>query len=162
MLTRYVFIHAPTSDLSMTKQRRTGLIVAAVVVGLLAWGGYEVRQLFRRIRAEYQAAQVITLVGKFVDSHEGRWPTSWDELGAPEHLRDGDVRIDFDVDPERLIEDPLLIYSVITPYSGSFRKFPHSKLYLNDLRRIIAEKRNALDRMPPDVPRQGANSLIDR
>jgi hypothetical protein len=146
----------------MTRRRRNWLIVAGVVLGIAGWFGYEVHFFFRKIASEYHTADTIVRVAKFVDANEGRWPRSWDELGAPDYLRDGDVRVDFGADPDRLIDDPQLIYNVITPFSGTYQTFPHSKMYLDDLRWVIAENRGAIERLPVEFRGRRESILIDR
>jgi len=125
----------------MTKRRRIVLVVACVVLGLAGWLGIEVRRWYRQTRAEYHTAQAIGLVTTFVEQHRGNWPRSWDELGAPEYLRDGDVVVDFHADPERLIDDHQSIHTVIKPFTGAFVKLRFVDGMLRELRRLLAEKR---------------------
>jgi hypothetical protein len=121
--------------------RRTWIVIVAVV-GLLAWGGYRFWRFNRETRAEYHAAQIIWQVTTFVENNQGRWPRNWDELDAPDYLRDGDVLIDFSADPARLIAEPALLETKIAPYTGTYRVYPHAKSDLALLHAALVKARN--------------------
>jgi hypothetical protein len=86
----------------------------------------------RQLGSEYETAAVISEVAQFVESNQGQWPRSWNDL--PGGSREPDVAMNFNVTVDDLISDPKLIYRVITPRSGYYRTFPHADRQLYYLR----------------------------
>jgi hypothetical protein len=63
--------------------RRWKIVIAACVLvplGAAAYFGYSVFYTWRHIREAYAAWDTGTLLVEYMESHDGRWPSSWDDL----------------------------------------------------------------------------------
>jgi hypothetical protein len=86
--------------------------------------------------AEYTTAAAIRDTIDFVESHNGQWPTGWDDLpnGDDAHRF---VHMRFDVNIDELIRDPELIQSTIVPFAGEYLVYPHAEKQLDELREVL-------------------------
>lgn len=112
-----------------------GLLIHPLVMSFLL--------LAERCRSEYPTANAISAVTRHVQKHQGQWPTTWDDLSFPPDLRH-QVNIRFDVTSRQILANRRLIHEVITPVTGPFRIYPHSK---DDLDHLLSQLIifNALD-----------------
>lgn len=117
----------------MSRRKKTWLAVLAVAAVLIGYGVYRLREFSRDMRAEYGAAQTIARVADYVEAHDGRWPTNWDEIEPWPGVREL-VVVQFDVDIDRLIEEPEAIQSTIVPITGPYDVYPHARANLQWLR----------------------------
>lgn len=135
--------------------RRRTLVIAAVL-SVLAFAAYELYQFnveLRFIGPVYEAIHVINEVIKYVDTHEGRWPRSWDDLPNAD-LSKLRTRMRFDVDVPELIRDPQKLRAAIQPLRSYYRVFPHSDAYYEDLRFALEDGGNPkLERRNIERPR---------
>jgi hypothetical protein len=89
-----------------------------------------------RLKSEYSAAGVISEVTRFVESHNGQWPTGWRDIpNGTDASRY--VTMKFDVVTDELIANPSLIYDTIRPKSGEYRTYPHAERQLDALRESL-------------------------
>ena len=117
----------------MTRRRKFLIFGTICISALCILGIIQARAMLRGIASEYETARVIDEVTKYVDTHDGRWPTSWHDIPDVEHLRDL-VRLRFDVDTSELIRDPHALGLAIQPLTGRYRTYLHSQWHLDDLR----------------------------
>jgi len=120
-------------------RRKTILLIGLVLFA--AFIGYAVnlyRGFSHRMQAEYGAASTIQRVTEYVETHEGRWPSNWDEIEPWPGVRDV-VVVQFDVDIERLIADPEAIQTTIVPITGRYGTYPHARAQLEQLRKKLIE-----------------------
>jgi len=120
---------------AMTKKSKELLGVLLFVV-ILVSGALWLWRLGAELTAEYTTAGVIRDVTKFVETHEGRWPKNWKELGCADHVPSY-VHFNFDVTPDELIKDGSLIHKTITPVTGAYHTYPHATRELNELRDVL-------------------------
>lgn len=106
------------------------LVIGVAVVGFL--------KKIRQIASEYETVRVIDEVTKYVDTHEGLWPRSWNDLPVSEAIREK-VRIRFDVEPSNLIRDHDALRAAIQPLGGDYHTYPHSELHYDDLRSALED-----------------------
>lgn len=121
-------------------------VVVAVLSGGALWGWW----IGEEMKAEYTTARVISDTKKFVESHNGEWPKSWDELGCQDEVRSY-VKFDFNVTADELIKDENRIHTSITPVTGRYRTFPHATRNLNALRERLIELRSPTPRTEPST-----------
>jgi hypothetical protein len=72
----------------MKRRRRIILAVAIVIVVVAGWMAYGFFRTLRRIPEAYAAWDTGTLLVEYLQRHEDRWPTSWDDLLT---VMDGEV-----------------------------------------------------------------------
>ena len=118
---------------AMSRRKKIWLAVLAVMAVLIGYGVYRYREFSRDMNAEYGTAQTIGKVGEYIEAHDGRWPTNWDEIEPWPGVREL-VVVKFDVDVDRLIEDPEAIQSTIVPITGPYDVYPHARADLRWLR----------------------------
>lgn len=64
----------------MTLKRKLILGGAAVVLAAAGWYAYRVYFVASHLREAYAAWDTGTLLESYVQTHDHRWPTSWDDL----------------------------------------------------------------------------------
>ena len=118
--------------------KRILITVGLVVLAAISYIGFDILRTATQIPEAYAAWDAATLVIEYMDTHDGAWPRSWDELltaaktlpkddrrirGTPIDQLSTRVRIDWDADPRKLAEaipDPdALPFRVITRADGS-------------------------------------------
>jgi len=103
------------------------LVTTVIVVGFLLGLGvtayeklHEPNEYMAWIGDQYACVAVVSATQKYVEGHEGAWPTQWADLKVTNHQRLKDrVKIDFAADPGKLAQDDKLLSAAITPVSGS-------------------------------------------
>jgi hypothetical protein len=120
----------------MTRWKKILLLIASVVAVLIGLAVYWLREFSRDMSAEYGTAQTIGKVTDYVESHNGNWPRNWDEIEPWPGAREF-VVMPFDVDIDRLVDDPDAIHSTIVPITGPYNVYPHAKADLELLRRTL-------------------------
>ena len=114
------------------------LVLCTIAVAGLVFVGKWLYKVNFQMMAEYTTATVIRNVTKFVDSHDGRWPRDWEEVGGGDFARQY-VRIDFGVSVERLLKDREQIYRSIIPVTDVYHTYPHAKRDLDRLWDVLAK-----------------------
>ena len=112
------------------------MLIFVAVMALLACAITPLYKLDQRLRTEYTTAAVIRDTIDFVESHNGQWPTSWDDLPNGDHASRF-VRMRFDVKIDELIHDPHLIHTTIVPVTGEYHIYPHAERQLDELREVL-------------------------
>jgi len=123
-------------------RRKTVLLIGLVVVATFI--GYAVnlyRGFSRDMNARYGTTNTIGRVTDYVEAHEGRWPTNWDEIEPWPGAREF-VVVKFDVDIDQLIAEPEAIKSVIVPAYGQYHEYHHGR-FAEQLRQKLIEIRKA-------------------
>ena len=120
----------------MVRHRLRNLILALVALAIIAIVAKRVYDWDRQLKAEYATAGVIRDVARFVKSHQGQWPQSWDDIPEGDYARQY-VRMRFDVNIDELVGDPILIQSAIVPVPGVYYTYPHAERQLNQLRDVL-------------------------
>jgi len=115
-----------------------GLAVAGLVVRLI---GNRNEQKIEDFQSQLEMSEVISAVAVYVERSGGQWPRGWSDLALPDHIREGDARIDFQADPDQLIDDPQLMNQVILPPSGAYSPSWFPKDELDQLRQTIIRLR---------------------
>jgi hypothetical protein len=118
------------------RRRLRNLFLALVALAIVAIVAKRVYDWDQQLKAEYATAGVIREVTGFVESHNGRWPQSWDDVPEGNYARRY-VQIRFDVSIDELVRDPILIHSAIIPVSGVYYTYPHAEEQLNRLRDVL-------------------------
>jgi hypothetical protein len=112
------------------------MLIFVAVMALLACATTPLYKLDQRLRVEYTTAAVIRDTIDFVESHNGQWPTSWDDLPNGDHASRL-VRMRFDIKIDEVISNPELIHSAIVPVTGGYHIYPHAESQLNELRDVL-------------------------
>jgi hypothetical protein len=121
--------------------------VAAILMGL---GGYvfcELYRFYQQVKSEYETIRVVQMVEEYVKTHDGRWPSSWQDLDATEtakynapldssYYRKYAV-VNFALTREDLRQDPRLIYRAVLPLSGCYSVYPHARNDLDNVMELI-------------------------
>jgi hypothetical protein len=126
------------------------LLVFVGVMALFSCAIAPLYKLNRRLGTEYTTAAVIRDTIDFVESHNGQWPMSWDDIPNGEHASRF-VRMRFDVKVDELIHDPKLIQSTIVPVTGEYHVYPHAEMQLKELREVLMRhlRKTALEARNP-------------
>ena len=100
--------------------RRRRIVICAVVFVLTVagWAAYHIVSAVRSVPDAYAAWDTGTLIIEYLDTHDGKWPRSWDDLraaaaSAPKHNRTlygagayhdlpSRVRVDWEADPKEI------------------------------------------------------------
>ncbi len=99
---------------------RVLIAVTALVLALVGGAAYFVRNTTAATGDAYAAWWVADMVIEYMETHDGAWPRSWDDLREPfetctqrsgrpwtfEQLRDR-VEVDWDADPNELATKPV-------------------------------------------------------
>ena len=107
-----------------------------VAIALLSLGWW-LSRWNRQLTAEYTTAQVIRSVIEYVETHNGAWPQSWDDLNGSVHDKKY-VQIDFQADSGELLRTPSRIQTAIQ-VTGKYTTYPHAARDLNRLLDVIRE-----------------------
>ena len=121
--------------------KRILIAVAVVVVAVVGYIGFDMVRTVTQIPEAYAAWDSASLLVEFMETHDGAWPTSWDELfSAARTLPTEDralrgcstnnlhkiaqlVRIDWSADPQELAqakpEAQSIPFRVVTRADGS-------------------------------------------
>jgi hypothetical protein len=126
----------------MSRRKKAWWAVFTVAAVLIGYGVYRLREFGRDLTSEYDTATVIDRVTTYVETHNGQWPTNWDEIEPWPGVREV-VVIQFDVDIDRLIDDPEAIHSTIVPITGPYGTYPHAREDLERLRATLKRMRLA-------------------
>jgi hypothetical protein len=95
--------------------------LVAIVVSAAAFVYYRLNESLRR---HYEPVGVIAMVDDYVRTHDGKWPSSWEDLEGTETFKRRGcglayfqryTSVDFTLTSEQLIEKPGLIYHAVTP-----------------------------------------------
>lgn len=125
----------------MNRHRLHNIIL---VIALLAIFGTVAKRVYdwdQRLKAEYVTADVIRDVTRFVESHNGQWPRSWDDIPDGDFARQY-ARMKFDVNIDELAANPISIQSAIVPVTGVYHTYPHAEEQLNQLRDSMVRLHN--------------------
>jgi hypothetical protein len=125
----------------MITYRLRSLFNFVAMISLVTFIAKRARDWSHQLSSEYVTAAVISEVKQFVESHNGQWPQSWDDIPGGDHARQY-VRIRFDVRAEDLIADSNLIYTAIMPTSGVYYTYPHAERQLDQLFESLARFHN--------------------
>ncbi len=123
------------------------LALIAVLLSAAALLYYQLTQAFRR---GYETVAVIMFVEDYVKTHEGKWPTCWEDLENTETFerRGGRLSyyqryttVDFTLTSEQLIERPELIHHAIAPAEGASIGPPHTQDFYDAVLQAIRDAR---------------------
>jgi hypothetical protein len=121
----------------MSRRKTIAFATMTVVLFVAGYGVVRFREVLHDWGAEYDTLSMVYQVQLFVESHDGRWPTSWDDLRLGTAPPDR-VVIRFDVDIDKLLEEPGALESAIVPVTGpKYDKAPHSKKSFQELRAAL-------------------------
>lgn len=121
----------------MSRRKKLAFSAMMIVLIVAGYGIVRFREVLHDWGAEYDTLSMVYQVQLFVESHDGRWPTSWDDLQLGTEPPDR-VIIRFDVDVDRLLEEPGALESAILPVTGpKYDKAPHSKQSFRELRTAL-------------------------
>lgn len=130
---------------------KTALAIVLLGGMLLVYGIY---QYLQQVKSEYETVRVVQMVEDYVKSHDGQWPSSWQDLdetktgkrlGSRSSYYRQFAAVDFSCHSEQLLRDPAAIYEAVTPVSRRYVMYPHAK---QDLDRVLQTIRDA--RMAPE------------
>ncbi len=119
-----------------------GGIVATVLLGL----GYGYYRLNEALRCDYYTLDVIVMVEDYVESHDGKWPSNWNDLEGTDRYRGRGlemsaylpyVSISFTLTSDQILEEPDLIYQAVLPSSGEYVCYPDARLHLEHILETI-------------------------
>ena len=114
-------------------------VVGLVAITLAGLGVYRFRIWRQRVRGEYYTAGVIRDVTKYVATHDGAWPTTWEDIGETKQA-ESFVTMRFDLTSEQILADTNLIFTSILPARGEYIMYPHGTWDLNHLLETIRNK----------------------
>ena len=106
------------------------LLVALFLVALIP--------KFWNMKSEYVTAGTISNLEKYVETHNGKWPTCWKDLGDGTDLSKY-TRFRFDLTSEGILQNPNLIYQAVTPHSGVYYTYPHAEQRLKGVLKKVQE-----------------------
>ncbi|MHB9081554.1 MAG: hypothetical protein ACYC3X_29130 [Pirellulaceae bacterium] len=116
------------------------IFILVAIIGVYAVIIRPLSEFGRTLKSEYDTQTVIRMVEQYVRAHDGKWPSSWSDLGQD----DGSdfpkyTRINFTIRSENLLKDRDMIYSAITPTSGEYTIYPNADRNLESLLQAIIE-----------------------
>lgn len=123
----------------MSRRKKISLAVLAVMAVLIGYGVQFYLKFSREMSAHYGTMNTIGNVTRYVETHDGRWPTNWDEIEPWRGAR-AFVVMQFDVDIERLCSEPVAIRAAITPAYGSYSE-DHHGYFAEQLRQTLIKHR---------------------
>jgi hypothetical protein len=131
--------------------------IGSFVAVLLLAAAFFYYSFTEALRGDYETIRVTQLIEDYVKTHEGNWPSSWENLDGTETAKqlaplDSSfwrkyTTVDFTVRSERLLGNPDLIYRAVMPVSGEYLVYPHAKQDLDRVMRAIRESKG-----PPPPP----------
>jgi hypothetical protein len=135
-----------------------GSLVAIVLcIGTLLF--CNIIQFCRQTKSEYETIRVVQMVEDYVKTHNGKWPSSWEDLdgtATAKRLAPLDSRyfrqyatVNFALTAEQLITNPDLIYDAVMPLSRKYTVYPHARMDLDEVMQAIR------DAQPPPPTRGG-------
>lgn len=130
-------------------QRSRPWIVGSAVVITLSAVAYGYYRFNEAMRCDYYTVDVILMVQDYVETHDGNWPSSWEDLEGTEHYKGRGLelsvypqysRVDFTLTSDQILEDPSLIYQAVVPSSGKYICYPDARLHLDRILDTIRRK----------------------
>jgi hypothetical protein len=127
-------------------------LAGTLAVILLSAAAVFFYQFNEALRGDYATARVIQTVEDYVKTHDGSWPTSWEDLDGTEtaHATRLDssywrryTHVDFTLTSEQLVEKPDLIYDAVKPLSGEYIVYPHARQNLEGVMQAIRDARKS-------------------
>ncbi len=114
---------------------------------------------YQQIKSEYETIRVVQMVDDYVGTHDGDWPSSWEDLDGTDAAKRNAPRgssyfrryttVDFTLTTEQLIGNPELIYDAVTPLTHKYMVYSHARRDLNGVMQTIrqarARRRRTLD-----------------
>ena len=98
------------------------------------------------------------MVDDYVETHDGSWPSSWNDLEATDRCRERGLAIsvyprytsiDFTLTSDQLIEEPDLIFQAVSPSSGEYICYPDARLLLGRILETIRRERSTQKPIDP-------------
>ena len=126
--------------------------IAGFVVLMLCTAAFLYYRLNESLRRNYETIRVVQIVEDYVRTHDGKWPSSWEDLEGTETFKQSSSSlayfqrysaVDFSLTSEQLLEKPELIYNAVTPLSGEYLCYPNAR---RDLDRVLQTIRDARER----------------
>jgi hypothetical protein len=130
-------------------------ILGSLAVILLLVAAFIYCWLKETLRGDYETIRVVDLVEDYIKTHDGNWPSSWDDLDGTEKAKfysplnssywRNYTKVDFTLTSDQIIEQPDLIYTAVLPMSGEYYIYPHAKRDISRLIQTIHETKNQHD-----------------
>jgi hypothetical protein len=89
------------------------------------------------------------MVEDHVKTHDGEWPSSWDDLDRTETAMHSAplnssyyrqyTNVNFTLTAEQLIANPALIYGAVMPITGHYSVYPHARSDLDGVMQAIRD-----------------------
>lgn len=121
-----------------------GLVIVVTSLGLAGYAAYQGQQALIHSHTLAMGRFATGMVQDFVETHDGRWPRSWEELAKNQNppqispsLRQR-VIIDFDADPAALARqrnEEFIAISPVQPPSATYRDYWQIESLLETLRK---------------------------
>lgn len=119
--------------------------ICVVIFGIaIIWIATKIYGRFAQMKSEYTTAQTIRVTDEYVQKTH-KWPASWKDLGPDREKGSDYVKMQFNVDVEKLTQNLDLLKLTITPLENHYYTYPHSDYDFRQLQQSLKDALKAND-----------------